>query len=303
MKTYVYTCRNKDGTLKRGQLEAPDRADALRQLRSQGHLPLSLSEGSSAARPQTKTHLAALAATAVLLAALAVVLSARHTAKTAQNPDTQKSRDAIAANRSPSPKNTSPHTPTQAAEPEDPKNVYSEPAPPPAHVAGAALQAEGDAEIPVAEAEAPDSTLRTQTEKMLSLMASLPPGAEIPPMPILPGMEKDFAAALTNEIVIHADDTDEMANRKEAIAWLKLGVATLVQEGNSPSEAIKLIEENANKIAKMRNELLRYATALYREGKEDEAMAFIAEANKELDPYGAEPIQLSPRLTRAKDAN
>jgi len=303
MKTYVYTCRNKDGTLKRGQLEASDRADALRQLKGQGRLPLSLSEGTSAAHPGKQKRLVAAVAATALVAVLASFVFVRFSAKPVSKPDVHKPETANATNRNPVSQKASPRAPSRTAEPNDPDGAHTgESASPSVRGAGNTFQ-DDTGEMPaVAEAEKPDTTLRTQTEKMLSLMASLPPGAEIPPMPLLPGMEKDFAVALTNVIVIHTEDTDEMADRKEKIAWLKQDIAALVQEGSSPGEAIKLIEENTNRIAKMRTEFLQYATALYREGKEDEAMLFIAEANKELTPYGAEPIQLSPRLTRAREA-
>ena len=303
MKNYKYTCRNKSGTLRRGQLEASDRADALRQLKSQGDLPLSISEGSLAMHPQKKTHFAAVIAATVLISVLVAILFTRNTSKTRPEPDTTTSGKAIAANHKPSQKNIPPQVLPQTAESEERSDDSSHVSvPSTVQRVDNTLQAKDNPEeMPtVIEEEKPDSTLRTQTEKMLSLMASLPPGTEIPPMPILPGMENDFIVAQTNIIVIHADDTDEMAERKEKIAWLKQDITTLVQEGKSPSEAIKLIEENANRVAKIRSEFQQYATALYREGKKDEAMAFIDEANEELRQYGVEPVRLSPRLTRTK---
>ena len=75
MKSYTYTCRGKDGTLKRGRLEASDRADALRQLKGQGYLPFSISEGARATHPQKKRHLVLLTAAAALAVIAGAVFS------------------------------------------------------------------------------------------------------------------------------------------------------------------------------------------------------------------------------------
>lgn len=309
MKIYIYMCRGKDGTVKRGQLEASDRANALRQLKGQGLVPLSVSEGTLAPYAQHSKRRFSWVAAAAVITVLAVVWFMRSPANPTSKTDQQTSGKAVAASHQSTPKNPAANTlqpPTGQTPVPDAHSGEPLSHPAAAQQNRTTPQAQDNpAENPAeAEVEERDTTLRTQTEKMLALMASVPPGMEIPPMPILPGMEKDFAAALTNVIVIHADDSEAMADRKEKVAWLKQDLATLVQEGGiTPGEAIKEIEEHSNRIAKMRSELLQYATALYREGRAEEAQIFIDEANKELNQIGAPPIQLSPRLTRIRNEN
>ena len=76
----------------------------------------------------------------------------------------------------------------------------------------------------------------------MAMIASIPPGMPVPPLPISGDLAEDFAVATTNTIVIFDDDTEETVRHKEAVAWMKVDVAEYVKEGHSPAEVIGWFE-------------------------------------------------------------
>jgi len=308
MKTFTYTIRDKDGRLKKGAVQAADRAGAMREVKALGGVPLSVSEarpGVDGAAPQgvRRALLWALAVVPVVLAALwfwcpwakdAKPVSATPSVSSVPlvSPVTRIGVQAQAA----SGEGTEGTEETQELGSAE-GQIAEAAAPPAPRRPGIRRLGRDGKPIETGEDTAPpppDTTFRTRTEHLLSAILSAPPGAPVPPIPIPPGMERDFAAALTNVITVHGDDTDEMAARKERVAWLKQDLAAMVADGADPADALRDVERYRNEVAAYRRELLRRHTQLRREGLDGEAGSFLDEANEELRQHGDPPLTPLP---------
>ena len=139
------------------------------------------------------------------------------------------------------------------------------------------------------------SPYKTQTEALLSMAMSVPPGASIPPMPIPPDLDNDFANSLTNVIVIYDDDDERTAAIKEDVAVTKNQLLELVMQGRNVAEVLKEYQEETNKRAAIRSEAQIHFNKLLRDGSPDEAKAYMEEVNRAFAELGIEPICV-PRL-------
>ena len=79
-----------------------------------------------------------------------------------------------------------------------------------------------DGEVPPAP-EPPPKAFKTGAEQLLAMVIPASPGAPVPPLPALTeeGLSNDLARALRTEIVIGTNDTEETAALKEGVAALK----------------------------------------------------------------------------------
>lgn len=267
MKTFCYVMRDKTGALKRGALQAADRADALQQIKAMGSTPVSVTEGKAAAVRPTWTRAAwPAAACAGLVVALAVWRLAD------RQPKAEGRRQEAGERPNPSSQTSQPRKTSQTSQPTPPKQkpavaVSAVPAsgapasrapalmPPPAANRTTPPVKKPEAEPP-AEPQRP-APFKTVTEQVLAIVASMPAGAHIPPLPELTDMDNDFARASTNTLVVFDTDSEELANRLETVAWAKVDLAELVKQGWKPDEVL-------NELARQHNEKasLRSATAL-----------------------------------------
>jgi len=294
MKTYTYTCRNKDGTLKRGQLEASGRADALHQLKSQGRLPLSLSEGASAAHPGKKKHLAAAAAAAALIAVIAgvVFLLSAPSQQQSRKPQSPK---ATPETRQPLKNNTQQKTAaradnhlTQATEDGEAETLAG------ATEAQTSLTAAmpGDNAALLDEKvpeEKPAPAFRTMSEQLIAMLGQ--PGEERPPLPDLSGetLEADFLRASTNVLVITDNDSDALAAAKENVAWVKSYIEEAKKMGWTPGEYIRELENVRKQQAMDRRQALLLMAEIERDYPDD-ADAARTELNRDLEEKGILPL-------------
>ena len=292
MKTYVYTCRDKDGTLTRGRLEASDRADALRQLRNQGRLPLSLSEGTLAAHPQTGTRRAVLVAAAVLLAALAVVLILAPSWWPPHRPTlpgaTSSARQS-AGKASPKTGVASPDEPVHSAGaedqlPADARDVSDTRPPVTAAMPDTAAGPEENA-----PEEKPAPAFKTLSEQLIAMLGQ--PGEERPPLPDLSGetLEDDFLRASANVLVIMPNDSDALAADKENVAWVKSYIAEAKKMGWTPGEYIRELENTRKQQAMDRREAILFMAEIERDYPDD-ADAVRTELNSRLEEKGVLPL-------------
>ncbi len=128
---------------------------------------------------------------------------------------------------------------------------------------------------PTAEPEQPkhEPALKTSTEQLLSMVLSVPPGVDVPPLPIAEGddLAQDSANALASTIVIEEDDSDATAVHKENVGWAKVEMREhLEQEGGTAVSYIKRLEER------------RKEEAARQQAARAEAEAKIVELAKEL---------------------
>jgi len=313
MKTFGYTYRDKTGALKNGSLQAPDRIDALRQIKERGCIPVAITEGKSTVAgkrtPWNNAARVAAAAGVLLIVALAVWLTTR------QETGPRRLPAPVLA-----PKSVAPIPLAAGPEPAVPPPAYAavhpelavqpDVAPPPtAGVAPGTPQPPPAAAKKPFETPAPEtvveptkptrpSAYNTTTEALLSMAMSVPPGAMIPPMPITPGLEADFAKSLTNDIVVFDDDDERMIEHKKKVALAKLALLEQVNQGRSVSEVLKEYQESTNERAAARSDAQRELAELLKNGKPDRAEAYLEEVNKAFTELGIEPIVM-PR-TKAR---
>jgi len=122
---------------------------------------------------------------------------------------------------------------------------------------------------------------------------SIPPGAPVPPLPIVGNLDSDFVNSLTNTIVIYDDDDERTANIKENVAIAKNQLLELVKQGRSVSEVLQEYQNKANEQADLRSEAQKELSELYQSGKTEEAKTFMEKVNKEFTESGITPISMS----------
>lgn len=318
MKTFGYTIRDKTGALKRGSLQARDRTDALRQIKDMGGIPVVVTEGKApVAGARTPWNPATwrpavwvgAAAGVVLIVAFSVWRTAakkptKHPASATTTAETPRrgARSALPTNQTveiaqPAPKpvpvaDPAAVTPPQVGHDETVQSkatIASEKRPPPMPTPT----------LPEEEHKPPrPSPYRSKTEALLSMAMSVPPGAMIPPMPITPDLEADFAQSLTNDILVFDDDDERAIEHKMNVANAKSQLRELVKQGHSVSEVLKAYQESTNDRVAVRNEAQRELAELVKNGKPDAAKAYLEEVNKSFTELGIEPIEMPRRLAR-----
>jgi hypothetical protein len=301
MRNFSYTVRDATGAVKRGSLEASDRAGALAELKRRGVVPLSVTEGTANTRT-SEQGLKRFIIPGVIIALLGVLAlawscseaSARKLAKDrsaekGKNGTVSQTKKGTLAHKKisgqvSSVKNTALSGQTSSAI-ENPSAASTESR----HSSSDSLT------NGVNDAEGNHGTLRTQTEQVLRMVESIPAGTMVPPPP--PINVSDYKIAKTNMIVIAETDSVELADRKEKIAWLKQDIAQFVKEGYKPDDVVKAIVDHKNELAKTRTECMAYINALYKAGQDEEAAKFMEEANGELGKLGVSPLA-HPRSRR-----
>jgi hypothetical protein len=147
-----------------------------------------------------------------------------------------------------------------------------------------------------ASADAPQSntTFQTKSERMISRMLIAKPEEMILPVSLGSDFDQDFGASMTNTILIYDDDTAETAAHKADVGWMKVEMMEEVKKGRSPTVILEEYRERHNEIVLFRGEVQKILSALKKEGRTEEAEAFVEESNKLLAPYGVKPLVLYP---------
>ncbi|HNX35032.1 MAG TPA: hypothetical protein PKM57_10415 [Kiritimatiellia bacterium] len=310
MKSFGYTFRDASGALKKGTLQAEDRTDALRQIKAKGCVPVSVAEGQTAAggpawNPAWTVRGAWIAAAGVvLIGGLAVWHRAER--KPVKRPavvaaDIKKAAPAakpkpvkpVAAKPVQVPAITVPAADVPNPEPKPATAAAlpaSQPLPPPAP-----QPSEIAVETPVRPHQ-----FKNKTEQLLSMAMSVPPGGFVPPLPISPEMEQDFAKSLTNEIVIFDDDDERTANIKENVAVAKNQLIEMVKQGRSVADVIQEYQKTRNAHTAARSEAQAELSNLYRSGKTQEAREYMEKVNKAFTELGIDPVSLPSAKRTAK---
>jgi hypothetical protein len=313
MKTFGYTYRDKEGALKSGSLQARDRADALRQIKDMGYIPIAVTEGKApVAGARTSWNPATwrpavwvgAAAGVVLVAALSAWLMASKKPAKRSAPATTTAETPRRGARSALPASqTAKAVPLAAPKPvlaTDPVAVTplqinrDATVQPNSAVVSKKSPSQVSASEPGEEEQTPkrSSPYKSKTEQLLAMAMSVPPGAAMPPLPITRELDSDFADSLTNVIVIYDDDDDRTAAIKEDVAVSKNELLELVMQGRSVAEVLKEYQNTTNERAAIRNEAQRELADLLKSGKPEEAKAYLDQINKAFTDLGIEPIAM-----------
>lgn len=116
-------------------------------------------------------------------------------------------------------------------------------------------------------------------------------------------IDESFKASLTNNIVITADDSAEVAAIKTATIQAKEEIQRRAAEGMRPSEVLVRIRDEMNKIADMRDQLQDELNSILLKGTDPaEVLKFAKEANELLAEYDALPLEAPDDIEDAYDA-
>ena len=130
---------------------------------------------------------------------------------------------------------------------------------------------------------------KSQVESILSMLGK--PGTPYTPVPIDPNMDMDadFIKALENTIVIWEDESEQSAQHKQLVNWMKQAVEDARKEGWKVGDLLRELEKER----KHQWEMLSQAQMILSETEETSPQhtATVRKSlNKELDQIGVDPI-------------
>ena len=130
---------------------------------------------------------------------------------------------------------------------------------------------------------------KSQVESILSMLGK--PGTPYTPVPIDPNMDMDadFIKALENTIVIWEDESEQSAQHKQLVNWMKQAVEDARKEGWKVGDLLRELEKER----KHQWEMLSQAQTILSETEETSPQhtATVRKSlNKELDQIGVDPI-------------
>ncbi len=140
-----------------------------------------------------------------------------------------------------------------------------------------------------------DTTLRTKTEKRLRLLASVPIGSPVPPMPGSVDMDDDLEATLANKIEILPDDTEREIEQKKFVMAFKEFMAEEIAAGKSANQVYEEYVQTMNKVAALTAEGAKMAREMRSEGDLEGAKKFLERVNAKIEELGGNPIDLDRR--------
>ena len=318
--TFTVTYRGADGSPRNEVVEAAGRAECMAALKARGITPTAIREGrgstrtgsgKSAASPSGRAGGARSRATvwgAAILAALVLVVGgvwwwARDDHGATDLPaDKQKpvpsARGDGSGKSAASPKEKRPEqSGGERAVPTDARERVPPAGAPQAAANGAAtnkvvkMSPEDEAAF---ERVKRDTSLCTQVENRMALLATIKPGMPVPPMPPIPNLEQDFEKAEANVITVTEGDTEKDLERKEFVIQLKERISAAKKEGKTATEALNEYVEAMREVADFRQKSLLAARQMERDGDAAAAAKLVDEANAQLKEIGAEPIDLHP---------
>lgn len=140
-----------------------------------------------------------------------------------------------------------------------------------------------------------DTTLRTKTEKRLRLLASIPIGSPVPPMPGFVDMDADLQATLDNKIEILPDDTAREIEQKKFVMAFKEYMAEEIAAGKTANQVYEEYVQTMNKVAALTSEGSKMAREMRGEGDLEGAKKFLERVNAKIEEMGGNPIDLDRR--------
>jgi len=135
-----------------------------------------------------------------------------------------------------------------------------------------------------------DTTLRTRTEKVLKLLASIPVGSPIPPMPGGLDMDAELQETLNNKIEILEDDTEREIEQKRFVMAFKEYMIEEINKGKTANQVYAEYVEQMNKIADLTTSGSRMTRELAAEGDLEVAEEFLKKVNAKIEALGGHPI-------------
>jgi len=139
------------------------------------------------------------------------------------------------------------------------------------------------------------TTIRTATEKRLRLLASIPPGMPVPPMPGGLDMDKDLQETLNNKIEILPDDTEREIEQKKFVMAFKEYMIEEIAGGKTANQVYDEYVNTMNKVAELTTQGSKMAREMKNGGDLDGAREFLKKVNAKIEALGGTPIDIDRR--------
>lgn len=131
------------------------------------------------------------------------------------------------------------------------------------------------------------------SDQILGMIASTPPGRDMPPLPITKSIDHDFMKSLDTPIEILDGDSAEVRAAKEAVIKLRAEVLAIKEsEGLSVYEILTQHQSLLRENAALRIEAQKEALDIYKSGDVELAREYVDKANEKLIELGSEPIRM-----------
>jgi hypothetical protein len=305
MKTFSYKCRDKNWAVKTGSICANDRSEALRELKRQGFVPMSLTEGSATKH----AHFLFTISPRILSISFGLLVTVtgfvvfllwpRHPREKGANARIESSvthlPPVVTSSKVPASSVVEKMTvisPEPGVSVQDSLPVVKKTAVPSSPV----ILPQRQTPVMVQASPAEDTpkeieilALKTPSEQLIGMLGR--PGEEVPPLPELPDetLEEDFEKAATNLIVISDRDDAATIAHKENVAWIKEYIKEAKKMGWTPAEYIRELEKQRKEEVLNRNTAQEILEQIENEFP-NQAEAAREELNKELEKKGILPL-------------
>ena len=131
------------------------------------------------------------------------------------------------------------------------------------------------------------------SDQILGMIASAPPGRDMPPLPITKSIDRDFMNSLDTPIEILESDSDKVRAVKEAVLKLRAEILAIKEsEGLSVYEILTQHQTLLRENTALRVEAQKDAAEIYKNGDVELAREYVDKVNEKLIKLGAEPIKM-----------
>lgn len=136
------------------------------------------------------------------------------------------------------------------------------------------------------------------TDDLLSMV--LVEHGSVPPLPIAGNMDREFWESLKDPIVVNADDDEPVAEKKRAVAKLRLEVDELMKQGIGFSDILREHVRIFNKNEALRADAIAELRQIRDEGDTEGTKMYLDKVNEYLQSQGAAPISMPTTMAERK---
>lgn len=299
MRAFEYSCRDKDGSIKKGRVNANDRKDALRQVHALGVVPLAINECKVSVMPnplsssRNKRYATSMILGLIVVCCAVVWIITREKGistgrsknskvqkqtQNVKNP-TGKTKNTVEKNtlvKINTPVNSNGGTNTVVRDPLNNKGTTSV--------------------VTTNQDQAPKEdtrTYKTLTEQLIVMLGL--PGEEMPPAPLDPEahLVEDFQKALRNILVIAESDDERALAMKENVAWIKEFMRQAGEQNWTPGDYLRELQKKRQEEAALRRSAQDILNQVKQESPQDSGTARKV-LDKALQEKGVIPLDTTP---------
>jgi len=314
--TFTVTYRGAEGGLREEVVEAANRSECFAQMRARGIVPVSVKEGSRKGRRQDggsphgrnelrpsrtsgdkpQSSIFNLKSSIILAAVLAVVggawwwLTAREDAHHASPKAAKVAKDnkVKGAKDTKAPPGAVPDAPvaTKADEAGKGKSVAAAPA-----VSDGSAVPSSNAIAVADEPSRPPPAFSNVSDQVIS-MALAPADGGMPPIPLMPDMEKAFLESLKTKIEILDSDDEKIKAMKQAVIETREQIKSLMDQGQTFSQIIGEHQRLVNENAKIRQDAILELKSIIDSGDIEGAVKYKRQINVALSQMGIKELAI-----------